>query len=928
MILQRACCLIGVIWLIPLSLLAADGPLADVDLSASRVSPGGDVQLIGAEGAGHLRFDVGSKSPGAQISIAIDRPLSLAGKDRLVLEGRGEESTGLAVHVSRVALLDADGRSAAVYEEDLMFPPEWNRRTLLLDDFDRRPPDMVRGVVVSLWEPGEAGKRYTLRVRRCAFLSPGQVAAELEPAVERVRPSLAPLASTVDAKDRRWTNLGPGGGGWYRTVAISPHDGLCLVGGDVGGVYRSSDQCESWTVANQGIPNTYINTFAFHPRDPRVVYAGSNGGVLKSTDGAVTWQIRREGFPTLATFGLSAPISAIAIDPDRPEIVYAGVGHEREYGALQAGTHGGRIYKSIDGGDIWKPADLPGGEPARRLSVFNILFDPRDTRRLIASTQDGPFESRDSGESWQRLGRKPAGYLTTFLTLKADEPDTMLLAYCRGPDGRGGVLKSAHGGQSWEPANKGLPEKEEAWRIMAHPQDPNTYYLGWHRQSGLFVTRDCGETWQPVNQAGNIESAWFFVGETVTGIGIDPRNPSRLVSCNDMDLYQTLDGGAAWRQVASNLVRPATADSPAVWRGRGCEILCMVGPQALAVDPTNPRTLYFGYMDAHCWKSDDGGRSCYRLTSGIDSGYGRMGCVVLDPANPDIVYLSKGRNYDQHRIYKSVDGGGEFHLVGHAGSGLPPGAVFSMAIVPQGSLPSRTIYAAVGGYGVYRSDDAGLTWQERSRGLPPDRRLLKHLVLDATDSQRLFLAAVVRSRDAGQRQLGGYIARTTDGGGEWELVKTGIEPQCLLIDPLDPQRIYAGNRNFSGIDYPNALYRSFDGGDTWTSLDQSAFLQSPGSRDGDRGVRVYLSCLAADASRPGTILAAFQEEGYDVSNGRGLMISRDRGDTWEPFVLDGLTCYRVSTLIVDPVDSSRIYVGTGGNGLFRYGPPPEGGRGM
>ena len=61
MILQRACCQIGVIWLIPLSLLAADGPLADVDLSASRVSPRGDVQLIGAEGGGHLRFDVGSK---------------------------------------------------------------------------------------------------------------------------------------------------------------------------------------------------------------------------------------------------------------------------------------------------------------------------------------------------------------------------------------------------------------------------------------------------------------------------------------------------------------------------------------------------------------------------------------------------------------------------------------------------------------------------------------------------------------------------------------------------------------------------------------------------------------------------------------------------------------------------------------------------
>jgi hypothetical protein len=55
-------------------------------------------------------------------------------KDRLVLEGRGEESTGLAVRVSRVALLDSDGLPAAVCEDDLMFPPEWNRRTVVLGD--------------------------------------------------------------------------------------------------------------------------------------------------------------------------------------------------------------------------------------------------------------------------------------------------------------------------------------------------------------------------------------------------------------------------------------------------------------------------------------------------------------------------------------------------------------------------------------------------------------------------------------------------------------------------------------------------------------------------------------------------------------------------------------------------------------------------
>lgn len=324
MILHRACCLIELTIIASLSSVVANGSLPDIDLAASRVSPAGDVQSIGAEGARHLQFDVQSKSPNAQISLVFHRLVSLAGKDRLVREGRGEESTGLAVHVSRVTLLDADGRSVAVHQEDLMFPPEWNRRTLLLDDFDRRPTEPVRAIVVSLWEPGEVGRRYTLRLRRCEFISPEQVAAELRPIPKKGRPARTPPASTAKVESRHWTNLGPGGGGWYRTVAISPHDGVCLIGGDVGGVYRSTDQCRSWSIVNSGIPNTYINTFAFHPRDLGVVYAGCNGGVLKSTDG----------------------------------------------------------------------------------------------------------------------------------------------------------------GQSWHPANKGLPTKEEAWRIIAHPQDPNTYYLGWHRQSG------------------------------------------------------------------------------------------------------------------------------------------------------------------------------------------------------------------------------------------------------------------------------------------------------------------------------------------------------------------------------------------------------------------------------------------------------------
>ena len=871
----------------------------------------------------HVQLDVRPSQSESGVQIMFRQPLLLRGKERLLIEARGEESSGLRVCNHWIELLGPDASAAARYDPDLNFPPEWNQRTVLLTELKGSLPQEITGARLGFWAPHDVGKEFRFYLRRFAFLSVEEVAAAVRPPVGAPRPHLPAKSEPLPRERQTWRSFGPGGGGWYRVVAISPHDGVCFVGADVGGIYRSADLCQSWQIVSHGIPNTYVNAFAFHPTTSSIIFAGTNGGVLKSTDGGSSWTIKRDGFPPLLTFGLSAPVSAVAVHPVESKVVYAGVGHERRFGQLREGTIGGRIFKSADGGETWRMVELPGAEEVRKLSVFSIRFRPRDREVMFASTQGSLFRSRDAGESWTRWGKGVAGLKTTFLTMDRADPDTMLLAYCDSEDGRGGVLKSEDGGASWRPCNSGLPNKQNAWRIVAHPTDSSTYFVGWHRGDGLYATRDRGETWRPLNALAGIRSAWFFPGQTVTGLDIDPRNPDRLVYCNDMDLYQTLDNGRTWDQVATRLVRPATADRPAVWQGRGCEVLCAGGPQALAVDPTNPSTIYFGYMDTHAWKSDDGGRTCYRLTNGISSGYGRMGAVVLDPHNADIVYLSKGRNYDEHRVYKSVDAGRVFHLVGHADAGLPPGAVFSMAIDPSSPPDLRTVYAAVTGYGVYKSEDGGLSWRECSKGLPGDSRKATQIAMDPGDPKRLFLASGAHYHRGARRRVPGYIARTTDGGARWEVVKDKIEPQCIAIDPFDSQRVYAGNRNFSGVDYPNAIYRSADGGNTWTSLDQTPFLQGAGSRNGDQGVRVYVSCLACDPTKPGRVYAACREEGYDVSNGRGVFVSDDWGETWRPFGSKGLANYSIGTLIVDPVDPARLYAGTGGNGLFCFGAEPD-----
>ena len=270
--------------------------------------------------------------------------------------------------------------------------------------------------------------------------------------------------------------------------------------------------------------------------------------------------------------------------------------------------------------------------------------------------------------------------------------------------------------------------------------------------------------------------------------------------------------------------------------------------------PGRPNEYYFGATGGGLWKTTDGGNTWFPVTDGkITSS--SIGAVAVAETNPDIVYI----------------GGGETQL--------------------RGSITQ--------GDGVYRSTDGGETW--RHVGLR-ETQAIARIRIHPTDPDIVYVAAL--GHPYGDNEQRG-IFRSKDGGNSWEkiLYKSpkagGVD---ISIDRTNPKVIYAslwqvyrrawkmwGGGPFSGI------YKSTDGGDTWTEL-----TKNPGMPEGPIG-KIGMAVSPADANRVWAIVEA--SEG-------GVFRSDDGGKSWERTNDDRKIRQRhfyYSRIVADPWDRETVY---------------------
>jgi len=698
-----------------------------------------------------------------------------------------------------------------------------------------------------------------------------------------------------------WEPLGPGNtAGRIKALVIDPTNANTMyAAAATGGIWKTGNAGQTWMPLTDSLPTLAMSSLAMDPSNPKTLYAGSGeqvpgAGIFKSSDAGQTWK-------QLAPTAGFAYVFSIAISLSRPTNIYAatdsGLWASSDAGATwtNALPAAGGCFSTVVRGD--QPADIVFATCSQAHGYPLVAL-----RSEIYLDQTGGIYAIYRGDmasgTWQMVCSDPA-MSATVLAIAPTAPNTIYALASNGdttsPFYRGllGLYASDQGGLSgtWEQrANTSAPNSITA-NILGYPTYPpycdyNTpqghygHYSGWNLglavdptnsqilfAAGVQLSRsmDGGRTFAGIVTSSNLIyltdfQAWAFhpsyngiSNQTVFVTNDDgiyqtslARTYLEYISSCSQPFYnfpgQTLNNGLQVTQFYLGAVTPGGG----MYLGGSQDTVVLLGSAAapsqwipiyggdggmVAFDPLDPNTMYFEYQHLSLAKSTDGGNTYVPATTGI-----------TEPSS-DFPFLT----------YFALD--------------------------PRNS---QTLY--MGGQQLWRSTDGAQTWTAAAPNVGAQINAIS--VNPANSNQVMYgdINGVIHNgtvspggiRWASSQPRSGYVSR-------------------IVFDPSHSGTIYATYATFRGQASDMEVYRSTDGGNTWSGAVGASLPDMP----------VHVLVVDPDASS--TLYA-----GTDL----GVFVSFDSGATWAND--SSLPSVITESLQIDRTGASKyLYAFTYGRGLWR-----------
>ncbi len=557
-----------------------------------------------------------------------------------------------------------------------------------------------------------------------------------------------------------------------------------------------------------------------------------------------------------------------------------------------AATAAGGVWKSVNGGSKWE--SIFDDQPVS--SIGSIAVAPSDPNvvwvgsgeaniRGNVAEGNGIYRSSDAGETWERVWTAE-GQIGT-IAVHPDNPDVAFAAVLGSPFGPGpdrGVFRTTDGGKTWKKVLYKDPDTG-ASDVCFHPSNPRILFAGlWQTRrfpwgltsggpgSGLYVSRDGGDSWKRLEGKGLPEGIWGRVGVRVAES--EPKRVYALIEAEEGGLFRSDNAGKKWTRIsASRGVRQRA------WYYT-----------TLTIDPVNADVVWFPQVPM--LKTTDGGKTIHAVKGG---GWDYHD-VWIDPENTKRIVVGSDGG-----VSLSSDGGETwfrasmpiaqfYHL--SVDTSTPYRVMGSLQDFGTASGPSNSLH----GGGILASD-----WHSVGGGEAG------HVVADPSDPDIVwageYLGIITRyDRRTGQAPHVGIYPDNGSGHGAVDLRYRFQWTAPIVISPHDPKVVYHA---------ANVLFKTSDGGQSWQAIspdltrdDETTQAWAGGPITGDNtGVEFYNTIFAvAESPIEAGLIWAGSDDGL-------VHLTRDGGQNWSNVTPAGIPEWgTVSTIEASRWDAGTAYV--------------------